>query len=322
MDWIWEITLKKKSITRLKSLNLKNNLSDFSREIKKSFEFIEHEEKKEDWQEQSVNLSESILLINNYFNEEGDNEALSKWHAIKMPKSELSSSIYTEHMTIPKFKFYLDVKKVELRIYEGQDFWFKSSEGLDKQVKQTVAQGFDKTSTINTMKSGSLTEFRDIKNTTFLDFEPIHDFFGSDQEEETKEEIAVNEDTGRVRRKKRSAKRYISISANFQFSFMDLTDSIEGIDTQIGFTLEKMSVDVIQSSSQQSQILWFDNDLHNHKNLWFKVIYLQNKTALNEKWMEFYFKSELIRINIDYLWITFGYLIAQPIILFINNEMK
>jgi hypothetical protein len=103
---------------------------------------------------------------------------------------------------------------------------------------------------------------------------------------------------------------------------MNLENSVEKIDSQIGFTIEQIKINEIRSKSESIKLLYFDNDLDAHKNIGVKLITLENKSKPNEKGLEFYFKSEFIKVNLSHLSMMFAYLLAQPISLFIEVEMN
>jgi len=286
-------------------------------------------------QEGAVNLTDKITFIDDYMaTAEGkfskltliESDQSCRWHSITTPKSEVSSALYTEKVTVPRVEFNLTIDKIEARVYEGQDFCFESSEGIDQQVKESIVQSFDQGNTMNNLRNTFADNSQgEDEPPGIFDFGQIQDFFNSEKSSESGsvKRTMINEDQGRVRKKKKCVKRYFQFEMNMsQLSFMDLTDSVEGIDSQIGFTIEKLALNEVRSHNEVKQIFWFDNDFDAHKNLCFKVIFLQNKSQAKEKCMELYFLSESIRISISHLSITFAYLLVQPVILFYNNEMR
>ena len=209
----------------------------------------------------------------------------------------MSSSIVQDHVTIPKLKFELVVKSIEVRIYEGLDFCFQTSQGLEKQVKESIVMGFDHGNAMSSFRrSRALDNLEDPDDKRFLEFDEIQNFFEEEREQPhySIKETIIDENQGRVRTKKRGTKRYFQfLLSQIEFSYLDLTDSFEGIDSQLGFTIEKVNLNEIHSREEVFQIFRYDNDLDSHKNLGLKIIFLQNKTPVNEICMEFYFYSQL-----------------------------
>ena len=133
---------------------------------------------------------------------------------------------------------------------------------------------------------------------------------------------SVDDSQGRIRNKKRNYKCYCQLYfENIEFSFLDTKSTHDSIESQIGFTVEKIMLNEIRSKSKTSQVFKYDNDLDNFKNFGFKVIFLKPKTP-KTRGIEVYLMSESIKINIDHYTITFFYLLFQPIILFMNEVMK
>ena len=54
-----------------------------------------------------------------------EKESMSKWHTVVDPKSEISSYIVKDEIIVPDLKLNLLLKKLDIRVYEGYDFWFK-----------------------------------------------------------------------------------------------------------------------------------------------------------------------------------------------------
>lgn len=233
-------------------------------------------------------------------------------------------------------KFSLCVKSIEVRIYDGYDFCFKESHGLEEQVKQSMAMSFEQFNTFLDFKRTPGETLQQITEETKEDSKTesedsqiiagrkvSEDFFEPLEDPPVDDKLSFSDDNqGRVRQKKRSTKRYFQLLIqNIELTYLDLIGSEEGIDSQIGFTIEKVELNEIRSRNKTVRIFWFDNDLDSHKNIGLKIIFLENKQNTHEKYMEFYFMSESIRISISHLSLTFGFLLFQPISLFINNEM-
>ena len=101
--------------------------------IRDSFDIVDPiEPKRINFEEGERKIFHKYRIIDNYLdrNKESklinfdilDFEEQSKWHSITMPKTEISSGIYTEEKTIPKLRFSLKIKTFEVRVYEGHDF--------------------------------------------------------------------------------------------------------------------------------------------------------------------------------------------------------
>ena len=54
-----------------------------------------------------------------------EKESMSKWHIVTDPKSEINSYIVKDEAIVPDLKLNLILGKLDIRLYEGQDFWFK-----------------------------------------------------------------------------------------------------------------------------------------------------------------------------------------------------
>ena len=309
-----------------KEPTMEKNLSDL--EIQKNYDIINSEKiDLNDFNEGSVEMFDEFHVVEGYLScKHKVVEEKSKWHSIKMPKTELSSGIYTEEKSIPKLKFSITVKSLEIRIFEGHDFCFESSQIMDKEVQETIYQGIgyspSKFGEKNMDSSG--TDFEDgfdLKK----EFNVIEHYYGRKSASISNSSTMVDENKGRVRLQKRLSKRYFQfLMQKMEFSYLDLENSIEKIDSQIGFSVEKLNINEIRSKTEIMKILWFDNDLDNYKNIGLKIITLANTPAQNlknEKCIEFYFKSEFIKISLNHVTVTFAYLIVQPILIFMETEM-
>lgn len=253
-------------------------------------------------------------------------ETSSRWHSIISPKTEVSSSIFKDKVIVPNLKFSVVVKSVEVRVYDGYDFYFQESHGLEEQVKQSIAMGFDQQNALSDLKnSHELNRPENAEESHPLDFAEIKDFFEDQSESESS--VLENNDLSqcRVRQRKRSTKRYFQLMINqIEFTYLNLENTDEGIDSQLGFTIEKVIANEIRSRTQIFKIFFYDNDYDLHKNFGLKVIFLTNKDELlkHEKYMEFYLMSESIKMNASHQSITFAYLLVQPITLFMENELR
>jgi len=89
--------------------------------IRDSFDVIDPIEPKQvSAEEPEILKLRSYRIIDDYLDSNNENfEEQSKWHSITMPKTEISSGIYTEEKTIPKLRFSLKIKTLEVRVYDG-----------------------------------------------------------------------------------------------------------------------------------------------------------------------------------------------------------
>ena len=192
---------------------------------------------------------------------------------------------------------------------------YRKSRGIDKQVNETIFMGFE-----NSKQHGSINEKR---NTEVLDeFEGFKDFFDDKKSNEVDDKANNDDSQERMRDKKRNSKWYFQLQFNtIEFSFLDVKSTHESIESQIGLSIEKFTLNEIRSKTKAYQVFKYDNDLDNFKNFGFKVIFLKSKTP-KSRGIEIYLMSESIKVTFDNYTVTFAYLLFQPIILFSKEEMR
>ena len=303
--------------------------------FRRTFDFGDFPNKKDNYVEGEAYFFKNakFMLIDDYWTNKKpgkdyyfmsiDVEEKSKWHSITMPKTNLNSFIVNEEKTIPNVKFSMIVNTLEIRVFEGQDFSFETSKVLDKEMKETIAQGIIVIGSEDEMEIAN--EDRDLLRTSSFNrqAEKVGSLYQRYSKIDDETNYEIDDTKGRVRTHVRFDHRYFELKIQkLEFSYFDLEGSIEEIDSQIGFTIQQIKVNGIRSKNEIFKIFWFDNDLSAHDNIGLKIITLKNNTNLNEKCLEFYFKSEFIKVNLDHISVTFGYLIAQPILLFMETEMS
>lgn len=234
---------------------------------------------------------------------------ISKWHTVTAPKSGIISSIKYEakYNTLQNFKLWLG--KIELRIFEGHDFWFKPMIGLEEGLKRTIAafgneikEGFAEP---KPNEESKLSEYSMID-----EIEEVKNFF--EDEDETKYDEkgpAFDEDKGYVRKSKRWFKKFFGLLINnTEVSYLQLDDNHPTISSQLGFTVGNIKWNEVRPDKDFIGI--FNNDLDIHKNIGMKIIFLKNHNNRNERGVEIYLKIESMKIKFSPLSLTFGYLLS------------